>query len=1192
MRTRDLPPRSRASRLLAWTTATLVVASGLIIAPQAASAAEGAAVSDATLDWGFRENWRNYVAMFGGTTELSGGASESPAPYNWGTGDAGVYDEETGQGSFTAPGSVRWHGWHGIDITLATPTVSFDLAAGTGEVLVSDLVIATFTTAGAGVSTGDGAVSVSGAPTVAGAGASAFFGEAYSIGTVLDPVSFRLDYEVAALPTVTTVAADATDILVGEQVTLTATVSPAVDGEVTFVRGSDALADPVPVSGGTASLTVPLAAGTHEITAVFASHDPGYEGSTAETPVTITVSTPAEAKGTVTTVDPPAPAAPALLGVEVVLSATVAEEGDETAHPAGAVEFFSIADGTTERTPLGSATVGSDGVATLSTTALAAGGHGFVAVFTPAVPASFLGSEGARTANYGVVDPAAPAPYVPGDNAQTTSGATASWNWSDYSSGWVKTADGDATVNGQSFELSDGEVLADAGGAVISFGATLTTTAYGSFVVELTDPALHLRSDGSGVWVAAVNGSEERVVVGTFAGVDARPAEAGEREVQFDWADTTASGTWSAGRTAAWPNGFILEVPSSIRSFYYASGANGDPTKPAAPLTVEFDWPAVSETALAVTPSAPLVLGGEAVLTATVTPSAAAGEVEFFTTVGGLEESLGTAAVNDGSAVLRADDLAAGGHTFRAVFTASNDFAGSEARTTANYGVVDPAQVPVCTPDPDAAETLSGVTARWAWNAYSSGWVKEASGDVTVDGRDFVLSRGIATVDEGCTSIAFTGALTVTAYGAYAVTLTDPVIAFDEDGNGAWSAIVSSSVEGEAVPAGERTVVAAISGAEVPDFHRNVVDAEVGLAWTDTTAAGTWSAGRTSAWSNAFILQVPSAIRSFYYASGANADGNKPAAPVSLAWELPSLTGTVNGQHQDARVLQGQTVTFTASPFRAGDEVSVVIGSDPVTLPSVVVGRDGVATQTWTVPADFATGAHTVTLAAGERSISLPFAVETTTTPDVTPAPEVCVARAVTGGSMDWGFKQSFRSYIEGPIAKGSFSGGGFTASGGAINVNAGGIGRVNFGGTITATGHGGELDLRIADVSVQITGPSSGVLYGTLTQGGTGGYMAIADLSFSSVSVGDSGLRVSGSSATLTGSAAAAFGGFYSAGTALDPVSFSVALGGEVACDSSTDPEGLAVTGGGLTGAGWAAALLLLAGAGLVAIRRRRATV
>ena len=1204
--------RSRSPRLLAFATTFLVALGGLIAVPTAANAAP-TGVTSATLDWGFKATWRSYMTMFGGYEIFGGGASATPAPYNWGTAASGSYDPDTKQGSFTTPGSVNWTGWHGIDITMSNLTVAFDLNAGSGTVAQGSDVIATFSTAGATVSETSGNVTVTGAASQGTAATEAMFANAdYGAGKPLDPVSFSLNYQVPATPTTTTLGSLPSEVELGTPVDLVATVAPAAAGSVEFFNGAGSLGS-APVSGGVASLpAVTLPQGSNSITATFTSTDPAYAGSSTAAPSVITVTVPASAVATTTTVGAPAPAAPVTLGTSVELTAAVEQSDDPAVKPAGTVEFFSLAPGSTERVSLGGSPVDAGGVATLSTTGLAAGGHSFVAVFTPEVPTAFQSSEGVRAANYGVVDPDAPEPYAPGANAEATSGATATWNWSAYSSGWAKTAEGDATVNGQTFELSDGEVLADAGGAVISFEAVLRTTAYGTEVVELHDPALHLRADGSGVWVASVNSGTERVVVGTFSGVDAQPGESGTRTVDFDYAGTTAPGTWyvhsGVGRTDAWANQFVLLVPSAIRSFYYqTTDSAAQATKPASPLAVDFEWPAVSDTSLEVSPASPVVLGSDVTLTATVAPPAAEGTVEFFdvSVVDG-ETSLGTAAVEDGVATFTTDELVAGGHTFRAEFTSSNGFDASDAETTANFGVVDPAQAAVCTPSASASETLTGVTAEWDWSGYSSGWAKFASGNVAVNGQTFALSNGTATVSDDCVRIAFTGTLRIEAYQGFFpphgqwVELVNPVLTIDSNGDGAWAAGVRSGAGDLNTTTSAPTVIAAIDGATFPDFSQNSVTAQVDLAYQNTTAPGTWyvhqGTPRTDAWSNAFILLVPSSIQSFFYQSTASAaQATKPPAPIHLDWALAAPTGTVNGQSSDARVLQGQTVTFSAGQFREGDVVSIVVNSDPVTLPAVTVGFDGLASQSWTVPADFELGAHSVVFSTGSgaaaRGVTVPFTVEPLGTQGGGETPAVCVARAVTGGSMTWEFKQSFKNYINGPIAHGSFSGGAFTASGGAVNVDAGGIGRVNFQGSIVATGHGGSLDLRILNPSIQITGPNSGVLYGTLTQAGSGGYVAIANLAFASVSVSGGSIVATGSSAALTGAAAAAFGGFYGAGTELDPVSFSASLGGEVPCDATTDPVELAKTGTELDpslavlGLG---ALALLIGFGLVRMRRR----
>lgn len=100
---------------------------------------------------------------------------------------------------------------------------------------------------------------------------------------------------------------------------------------------------------------------------------------------------------------------------------------------------------------------------------------------------------------------------------------------------------------------------------------------------------------------------------------------------------------------------------------------------------------------------------------------------------------------------------------------------------------------------------------------------------------------------------------------------------------------------------------------------------------------------------------------------------------------------------------------------------------------------------------------------------------------------------------------------------------------------------------------------------------------------------VVIANLALPAASVSGGTISWSGASATLTSAGAGAFGGFYSAGDALDPVSFTFPLGAEVPCDATTS-NALAATGGTTPDATiWLGLGMLVLGAGLVALRRRQ---
>ncbi|MCX5533882.1 HtaA domain-containing protein [Streptomyces sp. NBC_00006] len=180
------------------------------------------------------------------------------------------------------------------------------------------------------------------------------------------------------------------------------------------------------------------------------------------------------------------------------------------------------------------------------------------------------------------------------------------------------------------------------------------------------------------------------------------------------------------------------------------------------------------------------------------------------------------------------------------------------------------------------------------------------------------------------------------------------------------------------------------------------------------------------------------------------------------------------------------------------------------------------------------------------------------------PAPGAHAAtRTVQGGRLDWGVKSSFQSYITGPIAKGSY-----TLTGGAATVGASGFrfhsasggydgstGAFNssFSGGVHFVGHkkddgSHELDMTISNPSVRIAG-GGGTLYVDVVSKakGTGTVTSSRQVPFASLSLsgidmkGDgNAVTLNGVPATLTSQGAKSFAGYYTAGTALDPVSLS----------------------------------------------------
>ncbi|KPC72121.1 Htaa domain protein [Streptomyces sp. NRRL WC-3753] len=172
-------------------------------------------------------------------------------------------------------------------------------------------------------------------------------------------------------------------------------------------------------------------------------------------------------------------------------------------------------------------------------------------------------------------------------------------------------------------------------------------------------------------------------------------------------------------------------------------------------------------------------------------------------------------------------------------------------------------------------------------------------------------------------------------------------------------------------------------------------------------------------------------------------------------------------------------------------------------------------------------------------------------------------SRPVQGGRLDWGIKSSFQSYVTGPVAKGSYSltRGAATVGDSAFRFHsatgtydaATGAFRAAFSGGVHFLGHrtgtgAHRLDLTLSRPTVSISG-STGTLHVDVVSRAkdTGAVTTSRQVPFASLSLGGIDMRGGGGTvalnnlpATLTAEGARSFAGYYTAGTALDPVSLS----------------------------------------------------
>lgn len=220
----------------------------------------------------------------------------------------------------------------------------------------------------------------------------------------------------------------------------------------------------------------------------------------------------------------------------------------------------------------------------------------------------------------------------------------------------------------------------------------------------------------------------------------------------------------------------------------------------------------------------------------------------------------------------------------------------------------------------------------------------------------------------------------------------------------------------------------------------------------------------------------------------------------------------------------------------------------------------------------------------------------------------------IKSANLGWGVRDSFRNYVRGGIANGSWELNGTSYSSDAFNWSngtgtfKGGKGSISFSGSVRFTGHHGILDTTIANPRLEING-NSGTLYATMNSNDPSGKatnygeVALLKVDLSGLQSSSDAVSVNGAATTLTAEGAKAFAGFYEAGKDMAPLSFSAAINGAKTttktvsetvyegegCDPVTGKP-LASTGAsGVEGTLVAGFIAVAAGAGTVVYTRRR---
>ncbi|MGW7713804.1 HtaA domain-containing protein [Streptomyces chartreusis] len=355
-----------------------------------------------------------------------------------------------------------------------------------------------------------------------------------------------------------------------------------------------------------------------------------------------------------------------------------------------------------------------------------------------------------------------------------------------------------------------------------------------------------------------------------------------------------------------------------------------------------------------------------------------------------------------------------------------------------------------------------------------------------------------------------------------------------------------------------------------------------------------------------------------------------PLADVTVTRTMTDMTTKLTKEAADT----------LGSPGYEGAEGDTLTVVQKTTSPSPTPTPTATPTQSPS-PTSTPTATATATESATPTAPATESASPSTSASPSEPASEAPAQGDIAGGTLGWGVKQSFRSYVVGGVANG-----GITTSGGASQAADNGVFTftdatgeydtdadtlsADFKGAVTFKGHKGQgedggygLDLTLTGLRVTLDEGAGELTADVTSLGERTEDVVLADLKAdeSDLVAQDDVITADDVTATLTAAGAKAFGGFYTAGTELDPVDLAVALtadaelpgggaggstgggsgnGGSTGGSSGTTGS----TTGGVTGPlastgsdvpvaalGTAAAVTVAAGAGVVIAMRRRRT-
>jgi hypothetical protein len=437
--------------------------------------------------------------------------------------------------------------------------------------------------------------------------------------------------------------------LPGQAISLSATISDSsATGSVQFLDGSTAIGSAQVANGNAAITTGTLAAGSHSLTAVY-SGDGNFSSATSgavNQVVKANSATTLSADNTSVT-----------FGQTTQLTASVSPSS-----AAGTIQFLDGA------TVLGTSAV-NGGTATLAGLTLAAGTHSLTAVYsgdandtgsTSGAVAVIVSKANSSAAMVSSLNPSVAGQAITFTVTITPAGATGSVQFLDGA-----TAIGTATVAGGSAALTT---------SVLGAGSHSITAAYsgdGSYNGASAGVAQTVKANSA----TTLSANNTSVTVGQAVVLTAAisPGSA-TGTVQFLDGVTVLGTQAVTGGSASLSISTLVAGTHSITASYGGDGNNTASTSAAVTVTVT----KIAAGVAVISSLNPSVAGQSVTFTATISPAAATGSVQFLdgATV------IGTAAVAGGSASLTTSALSPGIRTITAAYSGDATYNSSSASLT------------------------------------------------------------------------------------------------------------------------------------------------------------------------------------------------------------------------------------------------------------------------------------------------------------------------------------------------------------------------------------------------------------------------------------------------------------------------------------------------------------------------------